>query len=138
MRALTLILALSIPLPALAGGLIAARILPAGTVIAADDLDMAEGGAKGVIDPARVIGLETRITIHEGRPIQTSLLRRPTLVGRNQIVRMSFQRGTLHIVTDGRALDEGGAGDLIRVMNLTSRNTVTARIAPDGSLHAAR
>lgn len=138
MRTLTLILALSIPLPALAGGLIAARTLPAGTVIAADDLDMAEGDPKGLGDPARVIGLETRITIHEGRPIQASLLRRPTLVGRNQIVRMSFQRGALHIVTDGRALDEGGAGDLIRVMNLTSRNTVTARIAPDGSLHAAR
>lgn len=138
MRALLLFLALIPPLPAMAGGLIAARTLPAGTLITSGDLRAGDETAQGNSDPSQIVGQETRITIYEGRPIQASMLRPPRLVERNQIVRLLFQRGALHIATDARALDEGGAGDLVRVMNLASRTTVTARIAPDGTLHAAR
>ncbi|RNF35187.1 flagellar basal body P-ring formation chaperone FlgA [Paracoccus methylarcula] len=138
MRALPLVLALILPLPALAGGVIATRTLPAGTVITAADLRAGKEGAGGIEDPSRFVGQETRITIYEGRPIQASLLRAPRLVERNQIVRLLFRRGTVNIATDARALDQGGAGELVRVMNLDSRTTVTARIAPDGTLHAAR
>lgn len=139
MRAVLLMLALAMPLPALAGSLIAARTLPAGTVISAMDLRAGNDTAsKGISDPSRIIGQETRITIYEGRPIQASLLRAPRLVERNQLVQLLFQRGALRIATNARALDEGGEGDLVRAMNLTSKTTVTARVAADGTLHAAR
>ena len=41
----------------------------------------------------------------------------------------------LRILTEGRALARGGVGDVIRVMNLSSRTTVSGRIAADGSVH---
>lgn len=125
-------------LPAAAGGLAASRNLPAGTVISAADLRAIDSKTPGLTDPSQAIGLQTRITIYEGRPIQASLLQTPKLVSRNQIVQLAFERGALRIVSDGRALDEGAAGDLIRVMNLGSRNTITARVNPDGTLSVAR
>ena len=134
MRTLFLILILLAPLPAAATVLAAARTLPAGTVISEDDLTMAESKRPGLNDPAQAVGKQTRITIYEGRPIQASLLQAPRLVTRNQIVRITFQRGPLQISTEGRTLSEGAAGDVIRVLNLESRNSIMAQVNPDGSL----
>lgn len=137
MRILALMIAFLSPLPALAGGLAAARTLPAGTVISAADLRAIDSDRPGLTDPSEAIGLQTRITIYEGRPIQASLLEAPRLVSRNQIVRLNFTRGALRILASGRALDEGAVGDLVRVMNLESRRTIAARVEPDGSLSVA-
>lgn len=133
-RSLTILAMLALATPLEAGVLAAARTLPAGTIIAAADLRSVESERPGLHDPSQAIGLQTRITIYEGRPIHANLLQAPRLVSRNQIVRLSFQRGSLRIETEGRALADGGAGDLIRVMNSDSRSTVTARVQPDGSL----
>ena len=48
---------------------------------------------------------------------------------------MIFTGTAIQIATEGRALDRAGPGDVIRVMNLSSRNTVTARIGADGAAH---
>lgn len=138
MRRLTLVIALLLPLPVLAGGLAASRTLPAGTVISPGDLRAIDSDRPGLTDPAQAIGLQTRITIYEGRPIQASLLKAPTLVSRNQIVRLAFRRGAMSIAASGRTMDEGAAGDLVRVMNLESRTIVTALVERDGSLSVAR
>lgn len=133
MRALILALLLW-PGAAAAGGLGASRTLPAGHVIAPADLTVIESPRPGLTDPAAAIGMQTRITIYEGRPIHATMLQAPRVIGRNQIVRLSFQRGGLRIDTEGRAMSDGAAGDLIRVMNMGSRSTVTAQVMPDGSL----
>ena len=137
MRWLALILALA-PLPAQAAVLAAARTLPAGTVITPADLRAVDGSRPGLSDPSEAIGLQTRITIHEGRPLQASLLQAPKLISRNQMHPLVFQRGTLRIVTTARTLSDGAAGDVIRVMNLESRATVSAVVQPDGSLLAMK
>jgi flagella basal body P-ring formation protein FlgA len=56
------------------------------------------------------------------------------VVERNQIVPISFLSGGLAIKAEGRALARGGVGDVIRVMNLQSRTTVSGQIAPDGQV----
>lgn len=137
MRWLALILALA-PLSAQAAVLAAARTLPAGTVITPADLRAVDGSRPGLSDPSEAIGLQTRITIHEGRPLQASLLQAPKLISRNQMHPLVFQRGTLRIVTTARTLSDGAAGDVIRVMNLESRATVSAVVQPDGSLLAMK
>lgn len=136
MRALILILTLLVPFPVAAGGLAAARTLPAGTIISAADLRAIDTDRPALMDPSLVIGKQTRITIHEGRPIQATLLQAPKLIGRNQIVRLSFRRGPLRIDAQARSLSEGAAGDIIRVMNLDSRNIVAALVEEDGTLTA--
>jgi flagellar basal body P-ring formation protein FlgA len=47
---------------------------------------------------------------------------------------LRYAAGPLAITTEGRALARGGAGDVIRVLNLSSRNTVTGRVQPDGAV----
>lgn len=133
MRALALVLAL-LPGAAVAGGLGAARTLPVGSVIAAGDLTVIDTDRPGLTDPSAAIGMQTRITIYEGRPLHANMLQAPRVIGRNQIVRLSFQRGALRIDTEARALSDGAAGELIRVMNMGSRSTVTAQVMPDGTL----
>ena len=135
MRWLVLLLALAPP-PATAAVLAAARTLPAGTVITAADLRAVDGDRPGLSDPSEAIGLQTRITIHEGRLLQASLLQAPRLIARNQIHPLVFQRGALRIVTEARTLSDGAAGDVIRVLNLDSRSSVSALVQDDGSLLA--
>lgn len=133
MRWLALWLALT-PLTALADVLVMSRTLPAGTIVTAEDIRPDARARNGVSDPALVVGLEARTMLYEGRAIRASDVTRPTLVDRNQIVKLSWVRGGLIIETDGRALGKGGAGEVIRVMNLSSRATVSARINADGTL----
>jgi len=61
----------------------------------------------------------------------------PAIVERNQIVVIIYTAGGIHITTEGRALERAGPGDLIRVMNLSSRNTITARIGIDGAAYVS-
>lgn len=137
MRFLAIVALIAFPLTSLAGDVVAARNLPAGTVVTAADMRPAETGGE-IGDISHLVGLETRIAVYEGRPLLPNLLQEPVLVERNQLVRLNFQRGEVHIATDGRALDAGQAGDVIRVLNQASRNTISARIEPDGSLYVSR
>lgn len=136
MRILWILLFTLGPPIAARAGIVAAHDLPAGTIISADDLISDDEIMSGITEPERAIGQQARIAIYEGRPIVASALRDPVLVSRNQIIQVSFISGSLKIVTAGRALAEGGAGDLVRVMNLSSRKTISAIVHEDGTLTA--
>lgn len=134
---LSLILALMVS-AADAETLVAARTLPAQTIIGPEDLlsrDIVVPGA--VEDPGELIGMETRVALYAGRPIRPGDVGLPAIVERNQIVVMVYTAGGIHITTEGRALARAGPGDLIRVMNLSSRNTITARIGIDGAAYVS-
>lgn len=119
--------------------LVAARTIPAQTVLGPEDLMIRDIAAPGAIsDPADVIGMEARVALFAGRPIRSADLGAPAVVERNQIIPLIFNASGLYIKTEGRALDRAGPGDVIRVMNLQSRNTVTAQIKEDGSAYVAR
>lgn len=132
--ALGLLLALSAA-PALAASVTPVRPIRAQTVVSAADLELAEASAPGAVEAiAAAAGLEARVTLYPGRPVLVSQLGPPALVERNQLVRMVFQRGSLAIAAEGRALDRGGVGERVRVMNLGSRQIVTGAVAADGSI----
>ena len=111
------------------------RAIRSQSVIGPEDVELAEQSVPGAVaELAAVVGREARVTLYPGRPILTEQIGAPALVERNALVRMNYVRGPLRIVTDGRALDRAGAGEPVRVMNLTSRQTVTGVVAPDGSV----
>ena len=116
-----------------------ARTLPPRSTIGPEDLMLRDLDASGVVmDPALIVGLETRVALYAGRPVRPGDVGPPATVERNAILPMIYDRHGLRIVTEGRALERAGPGDMIRVMNLTSRATVTARIGPDGMAHVSR
>ncbi|KRW95565.1 flagellar basal body P-ring formation chaperone FlgA [Paracoccus sp. PXZ] len=133
MRGMILLLLL-LPQPALAGSVVANRTLPAGTVISAGDVSLAQDQQGGAEDIAQVLGQQLRVMVYQGRRIDPSALTAPTLVGRNQIVTIAYEKAALRIEAEGRALSAGSAGQIIRVMNNASRVTVSGRVAPDGTV----
>lgn len=125
--------------PAWGEVLMPVRTIPAQTVIGAGDIERSELVVPGALtDPAAVIGMEARVALYPGRPILASDIGLPAIVERNAILQLVYASAGLHIATEGRALDRAGPGEIIRVMNLTSRTTVTARIGADGAAYVSQ
>jgi flagella basal body P-ring formation protein FlgA len=115
------------------------RAIRSQTVLMPEDLVLVDAtvpGAATAIEQA--VGREARIALYPGRPILLAHLVAPALVERNGLVRLSYVRGPLRILTEGRALDRAAAGEPVRVMNLVSRQTVTGTVIADGSVEVAR
>ena len=120
---------------AVADTVVAARNIRANVLVAADDLklvasDMA-GGFQSIED---VVGQETRVVLYVGRPVMVNDIGPPALVERNQIVTLAYVAGPLTILAEGRSLGRAGVGDRVRILNLSSRTTVTGSVEADGSV----
>ncbi|OIQ74023.1 flagellar basal body P-ring biosynthesis protein FlgA [mine drainage metagenome] len=134
MKALVLLIAL-LPAGAMADTVIAARMLRPNTIIGPGDLSSLGETMPGTFAKVQdVVGKETRVILYAGRPIEPADIGPPALIKRNQIVALSFQRGSLSILTEGRSLGRGGVGDEIKVMNTSSHSTVTGTVDTDGTV----
>jgi flagellar basal body P-ring formation protein FlgA len=129
------LLFLILPWPALADSLVAARTIRAQAVLGPEDVTLVASAIPGALTSADgAIGLEARVAIYAGRPILANSIGPAAIIDRNQLVTLIFTRGGLTIAAEGRALGRGGVGDTVQAMNLASRNTMSGRIAPDGSV----
>lgn len=125
--------ALSLAPPALADTVVAARTIRAQTVLAPGDVTVTSGemsGAYASLD--EVLGQETRVALYAGRPIRMNEIGPPAIISRNQIVTLLYRANGVTIATEGRSLGRGGSGDRLRVMNLSSRQTVTGTVLENG------
>lgn len=130
------IAALVLAQPAFADSLVATRTIRAQSVIGPDDLTLVDAEVPGAAtDLAEALGLETRVAIYAGKPVRLSDLGAPALIDRNQVVTLVYLAGGLTISTEGRAMGRGAEGDVIRVINLASRSTVSGRVGPGGVVY---
>ncbi len=119
--------------------LVATRTIRSHTIIAPDDVILKDVDIAGSLDRIEdAVGLEARVVLYAGRPIRPSDIGPAAIIKRNQIVMLVYRRGGLRIAADARALGRGGVGDYLRVMNLTSRTTVTGIIGADGTVTVGR
>lgn len=136
---LALIITCLVATSAAAETVVPTRTLRPGTVITAADLtirDEVQAGMFGHVSD--VVGQEARTALYAGRPIPFEAIGAPAVVNRNQIVPLFFNAGGLSIATEGRALERGGVGDRVRVMNLSSRSTLFGFVQEDGSVKVIR
>ncbi|WP_299684831.1 flagellar basal body P-ring formation chaperone FlgA [uncultured Tateyamaria sp.] len=111
------------------------RTLRPGTLITVQDLTIRDGAHDGAFDRITdVAGQEARVALYAGRPIAFDAIGPPAIVNRNQIVPLSFRTSGLSITTEGRAMERGGVGDRIRIMNLQSRATLFGLVQADGTI----
>lgn len=139
--ALLLAIAAPAPVPAqeVAQQVLATHTLRAGTVLEEGDLKVPGGeAAHGRELIAALVGLETRRAIYTGRPVVAADLGPPTLVRRNAVVVMRYRDRGLGIRTEGRALESGGAGEVVRVLNLTSRRSLLATVTGENQVEVHR
>jgi flagella basal body P-ring formation protein FlgA len=120
--------------PIAADTLIAARTIPARSIIGPEDILVRDIDVLGALEtPALAIGQEARVALYAGRPIRAADVGAPAVVERNQIITLIYRHGVIVIPTEGRALDRAGPGDRIRVMNISSRTTVSAQVDATGT-----
>lgn len=125
--------------PVIAETVVAARTIPAQTLIEPTDLVLRDTTiAGGESDPLLFVGMESRVALYAGRPIRVADVGFPAVIERNQIVPLIFLGGGLKIATEGRSLGRAGPGEMVRIMNLASRSTVSARIGADGIAYVSQ
>jgi len=135
MRGVLILLFLLSSGAALADILVPARTIRAREIIGSSDLVRKAADVPGAATHvSELVGQEARIALYAGRPIRLGDVGPPAIVDRNDIVALRFKRSGLNITTEGRVLGRGAVGDTIRVMNLSSRTTVTGWILEDGSV----
>ncbi|MFD3188822.1 flagellar basal body P-ring formation chaperone FlgA [Sedimentitalea sp. HM32M-2] len=115
--------------------LVPTRTIRAKEIIAAEDLIPKNVEVAGALSAASdLVGQEARVALYPGRPVRPGDVGPPAIVSRNDTVSLVFLQGGLRIETEGRSLGRGAAGEVIRVMNLSSRATVSGRVQSDGSI----
>lgn len=121
--------------PALAESLIATRIVRAQTILSPEDVTLVAAEIPGALtSPTDALGLEARVTLYPGRAIRAADVGPAALVERNQLVTLVYNIGGLGITTEGRSLARGGVGEVIQVMNLSSRTILAAQVLSNGTL----
>jgi flagella basal body P-ring formation protein FlgA len=122
--------------PAFADSVVATRDLGQSAVVTADDITLVAMEIPGALTKLEdVIGQIATRDILAGRAVSADQITQPIRVMRNDLVRVTLRSGALEIHTDGRAMSEGGVGDVIDIMNLSSRMRIQGRIGSDGNVH---
>lgn len=111
--------------------------LKRGEVIAASNVrwvEVDENRLPGstVLLPGRVIGLAARRDMRPGVPILVNDLTRAVVVEKDSLVTMQLSTPGMHLTARGRALQDGGEGEVIRVVNLQSKMTVEGVVTGPG------
>ncbi len=115
---------------------VAARSLPAGTVLNDSDVKTIQRWVRR-IHPQSLSPIESttgkRLTtqLPLGAEILATMLKEIPLVRRGKVVRMVFNNGLMHIVTVGLSEEDGVAGNIVRVKNITSNKIIYARVLSD-------
>ena len=135
-RIFIVIACMSLPSVSFAETVVASRTLRAQTIVTAGDLALIEDNIPGMRNSIeQAIGLETKAILYAGRPIAIGDLGPAAIVERNQIIALVYKKYGLTIRADGRSLERAGPGEIVRVMNLSSKTTLSGVVAPDGSVH---
>lgn len=107
--------------------------LERGRIIAPEDLAVEERAAEGMprdalIDPEEAVGKRVRQALGTDAILRSSLLELPILVKRGSPVIILVETPRLRISAPGEALQKGTKGEVIRVLNRTSRKEVLGRV----------
>ncbi|WP_244433584.1 flagellar basal body P-ring formation chaperone FlgA [Azospirillum sp. B506] len=108
------------------------RIRP-GEVIEPSDLttmrlSLDRAGAGFIASADALVGQSPRRQLSAGRLVQVGSVGAPIVVQRNRPVTLVYEDGALMLAARGRALQEGGVGDTVRVMNIASSTVVTGTV----------
>lgn len=122
--------------------LVLARPLRPGQLVAPEDLvrrhgDLADDGAGALIDATQAIGHPARVAVAAGRPLTRDMLRVPPVVKRGDPVRVVSEGGGFRVANQGRALNDAGEGQVVRV-RLPSGKVLSGTARPDGAVSIGR
>ncbi|MBI1363588.1 MAG: flagellar basal body P-ring formation protein FlgA [Proteobacteria bacterium] len=115
------------------------RTIQAGELISDADIEIRDMTGRGlpsgtVLHKADLIGREAMRTLYPGSPITQRTVRKPPLARKGATVTVYFQARGLHLQTDGKLLEDGGAGETVRLMTELSSRVITGTVMEDGTI----
>ena len=78
--------------------------------------------------------MQARRQLRAGQAIKGADLAKPDLVQRDQSVTLIYETPTIYLTIRGKALDNGTEGDVVSVMNLQSKRTVSGIVVGRGQV----
>jgi flagella basal body P-ring formation protein FlgA len=106
-------------------------------MLAEQPADKADGPGPFVRTRAGLIGKMARRTLLPGVAVPDAAIDNQRLVVNGGDVELVYSQGGLTIVAAGSALQDGAAGDVIKVRNSDSGVTVTGTIQSDGTVRVS-
>jgi flagellar basal body P-ring formation protein FlgA len=73
----------------------------------------------------RAVGMQMRKQVRAGQALKSTDLAKPDLVQRDQNVTLIYESAGLYLTIRGKALEGGAEGDVVNVLNLQSKRTVS-------------
>jgi len=80
------------------------------------------------------VGMQARHSLRAGQALRVADLAKPDLVQRDQTVTLTYQTAGLYLTIRGKALDNGTEGDVVSVLNLQSKRTVSGVVIGRGQV----
>ena len=95
----------------------------------ADKVDM-----NGLRDASELIGMSPLRTLSADRPVKRSEIRKPVLIGKGSIVTMMFRSERMMLTAQGKALQNGSKGDIIRILNTKTHKVIDGTVLNSGTV----
>lgn len=85
-----------------------------------------------IMDEANLVGMTPRRGLRADFPVLVSSVRRPVLVEKGSLVTMFLRAPKMTLTAQGKAMEDGSDGDVIRITNTNSKNVVEAEVIGHG------
>ena len=82
----------------------------------------------------RAVGMQARRQLRAGQALKAADLAKPDLVQRDQAVTLIYETAGLYLTIRGKALEGGTEGDVVNVLNLQSKRTVSGVVVGRGQV----
>jgi flagella basal body P-ring formation protein FlgA len=115
----------------------ASKTITAGERIRSEDLSLSqERGVRfrkdALVQTEDAVGKRARRAIRVGQILTHRMIEDPPLVNRGQIVQITAENALIRVTTRGKALEDGRAGEQIRVINVSSGREIFGTVRGSG------
>lgn len=110
-----------------------------GTIIGKRDIETIDVpsrqlGSKVILNPQNLMGMTPRRTVAAGTPLSSEDLAAPQIVQRGKSVTMTYRTGTLLLTAQGKALENGAKGDIVRVTNVSTNRSLEGIVVAENEV----
>lgn len=107
--------------------------ISAGDIISSSDIEWIDVASRHmvndtIIDTDKLIGKTPVRMVEQGVPVRVRDVTPPQLIARGDDVILQFNQGGLQLTVKGKAMQNGAEGEFIRVMNLSSNQSLRGEV----------
>jgi len=118
------------------------RVMSPGEVISDADIEWRKYPIRRILrnsvqSSSQLIGHTVKRPSQAGKLLKEADITMPVVVAKGSIVLMTYTRGRLSLTMQARALENGGTGDTIRLMNQKSKKTVFGKVIGEDHVEVA-